>query len=58
MTQQPDRQELELRQKHAHHVFTEMLTGISPECKDALVALYDLVRADQALYQCDGSTPA
>lgn len=58
MTQQPDRHELELRQKRAHHVFTEMLTSLSPECKDALVALYDLVRVDLEVHKCNCSSHA
>jgi hypothetical protein len=55
MNQHPDTQELELRHKRAHHVFTEMLTSVSPQCKEALVALYDLMRAELELHRASHS---
>lgn len=44
-------QQSQLEQQHqrAHQVFTEMLTAVQPEVKDALVALYELVRLEQQL---------
>lgn len=45
------------QQAHAHReqakkVFTEMLTAVQPEVKDALVALYHLVQAEQQVCRC------
>ena len=36
----------------AHRIFTEMLTSVGPETKDALIALYTLVRAEIELNRC------
>ncbi len=47
MTKSQEMQDLLERQKHAQHVFSEMLTAVSPEVKEALMALYDLVEIDQ-----------
>lgn len=50
-TSDTPRAELLRQQQRAHQVFTECLTGVPNEVKDAIVALYDLVRADLALSQ-------
>ncbi len=34
------------RQKHAKNVFVEMLTTVSPEVREALTALHELVKID------------
>jgi hypothetical protein len=41
------------RQKHAKNVFVELLTSVSPEVKDALTALYDLVEIDLQVAQAE-----
>lgn len=45
--------ELQQQQHRAHQVFTEILTAVSPEVKDAIVALYELVRIEQQICRCD-----
>lgn len=38
--------------EQAHRVFTEMLTAVQPEVKDAIVALYHLLQAEQQVCRC------
>lgn len=40
------------RREQAHRVFTERLTAVESDVKDAILALYDLVQADQQSCRC------
>ena len=43
---------LRQNQQRAHNCFTEVLTSVTPEVKEALVALYHLVQAEHELLRC------
>ncbi|MBS2038864.1 hypothetical protein JST97_28035 [bacterium] len=52
MSTQTRGEELQLRQQRASHVFQEMLTATSPDVRQALEALYELMQAEMQLCQC------
>lgn len=53
MNPTPSLQDAHLQRDHAHRVFTEMLTAVTPEVKEALVALYRLIQAEQQVCRCE-----
>lgn len=40
---------IQAQRDHAERVFVEMLTAVPPEVKEALIALQDLMKAEQQL---------
>lgn len=53
---QTDGEELQMQHQRALHVFHEMLTATSPDVREALESLYELVRAEIKLAQCQCHT--
>lgn len=43
------RDDLQTQRQHAERVFTEMLTAVPAEVKEALIALRDLLQVEQEL---------
>lgn len=52
MSTQLDGEDLQLQQQRALHVFHEMLTATSPDVREALESLYELVKTELKLAAC------
>lgn len=53
MAKNKDQEQLQADRKTAQTAFTELLTAVPAESKDALKGLHDLVRAEIELARCN-----
>ncbi|MFN8613644.1 MAG: hypothetical protein U0931_39275 [Vulcanimicrobiota bacterium] len=52
MSNHTDVQDRQLHLQRAQHVFQEMLTATSPDVRQALESLYELVKVEISLSRC------